>query len=130
MQISNERHTDTVLDAALRDVSATLSETLKRLIRMHVDEIEKHVVLMCSNTLAHNEKVINAANRFSMFPKSGLVRQQTVMVRLINRLELIQERFKDDASAAGLLKVVEINLPHVKEGEQKMAELIKSKGEV
>ena len=127
MKISNEQHTDAILDAALRDVSAALSETLKRLIRMHVDDIEKHVVLMCNKTLAHNEKVIHAANRFSMFPKSGLVRQQTVMVRLIERLELIQVRFKDNKDAKGLLKIVEINLPHIKEGEQKMAELIKSK---
>lgn len=124
----SKRHTDTILDAAIRDVNATLSETLKRLIKMHMVDIEQHVAVMCAKTLAQNEKIINATNRFSMFPKSGLVRQQTVMVRLIDRLELIQVRFKDNEDAKGLLKVVEINLPHIKEGEQKMAELIKSKG--
>ena len=127
MEISNKRHTDTILDAAIRDVSANLSETLKRLIKMHMADIEQHVAVMCNTALAQNEKIINATNRFSMFPKSGLVRQQTVMVRLIERLELIQVRFKDNEDARGLLKVVEINLPHIKEGEQKMAELIMSK---
>lgn len=127
MEISNKRHTDTILDAAIRDVSANLSETLKRLIKMHMADIEQHVAVMCNTALAQNEKIINAVNRFSMFPKSGIVRQQTVMVRLIDRLELIQVRFKDNEDARGLLKVVEINLPHIKEGEQKMAELIMSK---
>lgn len=127
MKISNERHTRALLDAAVKDLNTALSETLKHLIKVHAVDIERHVALMCNKTLALNEKIINAANRFSVFPKSSLVRQQTVMVRLIERLELIQERFEDDKSAKGLLKVVEINLPHVKEGEQKIATLIKSK---
>lgn len=108
----------------------SLAEALKLLNKAHVVEIEKQVVLMCSKALAHNEKVISVANRFSMFPKSALARQHTTMARLIDRLELIQERFKDDNSAKGLLKIIDINLPHIKEGELKIVELIKSKGEV
>lgn len=129
MEISNKRHTDTILDATIKDVNTALSETLKHLIKVHAVDIERHVALMCAKTLALNEKIINAANRFSKFSKSGLVRQQTVMARLIERLELIQIRFKDNGDAKGLLKVVEINLPYIKEGEQKIAELIKRKEE-
>ena len=130
MKISNKRHAETILDIAIKDLNVALSEALQHIIKVHAVDIEKHVALMCDKTLAHNEKVIHAGNRFSMFPKSGLVRQQTVMVRLIERLELIQVRFKDNKDAKGLLKVVEVNLPHIKEGELKIVELIKSKGEV
>lgn len=119
MGISNKRHADAILDAAIIDVNAVLSETLKHLIKMSIADIEQHIALTCNKALAQNEKIINATNRFSKFPKSVLVRQHVVMARLIERLELIQVRFKDNKDAKGLLKVVEINLPHIKEGGAK-----------
>lgn len=100
-----------------------LSNNVLQLLERNVAHLEVCVVRVSGHVNEMSEKTIRQAQTHRMYPRSAIIRQRTLNQKHISRLEKIRAKVIDKPYAAGLVEIIDINLPFAQQVDLRLKEL-------